>query len=109
MAGYSKDEGKCSNWEAILDKQPPRPARLRVTGQCEFPTAGYTVKLKRADPQGINPDILLLEKVVQEPKGQVAQVVTTVDVRYDEDPAQRDYTHVDIQPVGRVIEVQVVH
>ena len=41
------------------------------------PTTGWTVKLERAEPQGINPQILLLKLVEQVPTGLAGDVVTT--------------------------------
>jgi hypothetical protein len=35
-----------------------------VTGKCTFLTDGYAVRLERAEPQGINPAILLLNRIV---------------------------------------------
>jgi hypothetical protein len=51
---------------------------------CQFPTAGFTVELRRHVPQGFNPRDLLLDKVVTAPSEAVAQVITDVDVRYSE-------------------------
>src|SRR5215210_3256881 len=58
--------GVCHGWEAWHDHQPPGPAVLYVSGECEFPTAGYEVELRRRAPQGINPKDLLLERLVRE-------------------------------------------
>lgn len=48
-------------WHAVHDFMPPRVPRLHVTGRCTMPTPGYTLTLTRAEPQGTDPDILLLE------------------------------------------------
>jgi hypothetical protein len=77
-------KGTCSGWKAWHDNQPPGPATLHVTGECTFPTTGYSVELKPHHPQGINPSIYLMDKIVQEPTGNVAQVVTVVKVHYRE-------------------------
>jgi hypothetical protein len=98
--------GKCGDWYAILDKMPPAPDRLIVTGTCTFPTAGWKVELRPRVPQGINPEVLLLERIVTPPTGFAAQVITQVPVRYEQD-ATIDYTQVDID--GEVVDVQVVH
>ena len=79
------------DWNACIDRMPPRQPTLHVMGTCEFPTAGYSVELRPKDPQGINPADLLLELHVTEPTGPAAQVVTAVDVRYvQEDPPDYD-------------------
>jgi hypothetical protein len=78
----SKELGTCRDWSAWHDHQP---SVLHVRGECEFPTAGYSVELRRREPQGINPKDLVLNRMVQEPSGPVAQVVTVVEARYREE------------------------
>lgn len=74
----------CRDWQAIHDLMPGHPAKLTVTGTCTFPTPGYKVELRPSVPQGINPLDLLLDKIVTPPTGIVPQVVTDVEVRYEE-------------------------
>lgn len=100
--------GKCHDWSAWHDHQPPGPTTLNVHAECEFPTAGYTVELKRQEPQGINPKDLLLIKVVHEPTGPVADVITTVEARYHEE-TDFEYDTVTILPDGLSIPVEEVH
>jgi hypothetical protein len=94
-------QGRCGEWAAWLDRQPPGPPTLHVAGTCEFPSAGYTVELRRHEPQGINPRDLLLEKVIHAPTGVSAPVLTTVavPVRYREETSIR-YETVTIFPDG---------
>jgi hypothetical protein len=99
--------GNCGGWEAWHDREPPGPAVLHVQGQCRFPTTGYSVELKRREPQGINPRDLLLERVVHEPTGPVTQVLTTVDVAYQEE-TEGPYDTVTIVTDGVTIPVQEV-
>jgi hypothetical protein len=96
--------GNCT-WQAQLDRQPPGPAILRVRGSCEFPTSGYKVTLRRHAPQGFNPRILLLDKVVTPPTGPVAQVVTRVEVRYEE-TTTAGFDAVTILPDGDTVRVE---
>jgi hypothetical protein len=49
--------------------------------QASLSGAGYMVELHRREPQGFNSTDLLLEKVIQEPSGPSAEVVTDVAVR----------------------------
>ena len=98
----------CHDWSAVHDFMPPGPARLRVHGICEMPTPGYDVTLIRAEPQGINPAVLLLNKIVVPPEGIVIEVITPTSVRYEEETDSR-YTTVHILPDGVTIEVQDVH
>ena len=100
--------GKCTGWEAIEDQMPPGPATLRVTGRCTFPAHGYKVKLKKAVPQGINPTILLLEKIVTRPTKPGIQTPEVVQVRYQQRVRPGQYTRVTILPDGKTIKVQIV-
>ena len=107
---YGSDESKnnCSNWYASHDHMPPGPKMLYVTGDCEFPTTGYSVELKPAVPQGINPAIYILEKIVHEPSGPTNPVITTVEVRYEEQ-TDTEYEQIYIVPDGVTIEVEHTH
>jgi hypothetical protein len=84
---------------------PPGPKTLYVTGKCEFPTAGYSVELRPADPQGINPKIYILEKIVHEPSGPAADVLTVVEVRYEEQ-TDTEYDQVQIRPDDVLIDIE---
>lgn len=97
----------CSNWSAWHGSRLPAPPVLTVAGECEFPTAGYSVELRRYEPQGINPRDLLLDLVVHEPTGPVAQVITTVEARYEEE-TDFEYESVTILPDGPSIPVEKV-
>lgn len=80
---------------------------MHVRGECEFPSAGYSVELRRKEPQGINPKDLLLERVVHEPSGPVAQAITVVEARYREE-TDFEFDTVTILPDGPSIPVQEV-
>jgi len=98
---------ECGKWTAFHDHQPPGPATLRVTGVCVAPTPGYRIRLVAAVPQGFNPKILLLQKIVTPPKGIRPQVRTKVEVRYTK-RTSFEYTHVTILPDGKTIKVKDV-
>lgn len=104
-SGGGGSQGDCSDWYASHDHMPPGPKTLYVTGKCKFPTEGYTVELRPANPQGINPRIYILEKIVHAPTGSVAQVETVVDVRYEEQ-TDTEYDQVQIEPGGVLIDVE---
>ena len=87
---------------------PPGPSKLHVSGKCRFPTHGYKVKLKKAVPQGINPTILLLEKVVTAPSGPVIQVPEVVEVKYKQRVKRGQYKQVTILPEGKTVRVKIV-
>lgn len=103
----NKTEGKCTDWKAWHNNQPPGPATLYVTGKCTFPTTGYNVELKPHVPQGINPTIYILDKVVHSPSGPAADVVTSVEVRYTE-PTTKHYSEVNIVPDNVHVKVEEV-
>ena len=99
--------GKCSGWKAVSNRQPPGPATLRVTGKCTFPRLGYKVKLVKAVPQGINPAILLLRKVVTPPSGPSPTIPQTIPVVYVQ-KGGTNYTHVTILPEVVTVKIQIV-
>ena len=97
--------GTCHDWTAVHGHEPPQPSVLQVRGSCTFDTAGYSVELRRHEPQGINPKDLLLDRIVHPPTGLVAQVVTDVEVTYSEE-TEFDYQIVTILPDGPSISIQ---
>jgi hypothetical protein len=105
MAGETKSN--CKDWSAIHNFMPPHPGRLIVRGKCTFPTPGYKVSFKHHHPQGINPEILLLDKTVVSPTGIEPQHVVTIDVEYEEQTTHH-YKEVEILPDGAHIKVQEV-
>ena len=100
-------EGKCSDWKAWHDRQPGHPATLHVTGKCVFKKGGYSVKLRPAVPQGINPQIYILDRIVHVPTSPTTQVITEVRVHYTEQTS-RVYTDVEIHPDGARVPVKEV-
>jgi hypothetical protein len=82
---------------------------LRVTGDVTEPTTGWTVSLERAVPQGINPKILLLKLIEVKPSGAAGNVVTTHHVKYDENPAQVEYTDATIEGAFSIKVHHVAH
>ena len=79
------------------------PATLRE------PTTGWTVRLERAVPQGISPKDLLLKLIEVKPTGAAGDIVTTHHVRYDEEPAEVEYTEVTIEGAFSITVHHVVH
>lgn len=66
------------------------------------------MELKPAVPQGINPSIYLLKKVVTPPRGPVNDVVTEVPVHFGK-KMSRTVSHVQILPDGVVVPVETVY
>jgi hypothetical protein len=104
---YSSDQG---TFEAWLDKQPGANNTLHVTGKITVPTGGYKVSLVEANPQGINPKILILNVVKVKPTGPAPDVISHVEVKFDK-PNSPDYTDVTIRNDGDefTIPVKIVH
>jgi len=98
--------GKCGAWTAVLTWQYTAGV-LTVTGKCVFPTHGYKVKLIEASPQGINPLILLLKKVVTPPTGPVIQTPQTVKASFTK-KTKTKYKAVTILPDGTTVKVKLV-
>lgn len=76
--------GSKDDWKAILNMQPPGPARLYVTGTADCTTTGYhDVRLEKVVPQGTNPRELLLELKWKAPSGSEGHIITPHEVRFE--------------------------
>ena len=69
---------------------------LHVIGWTICNTSGWTVELRRAEPQSINPTILILDLVGTPPSGQALQMRTPEPVRHSEEATQ-PYKQVQIR------------
>lgn len=97
-----------SDWYAWLNQMPPGPASFHVTGVVQLPTPGFDAKLLRAEPQGINPNELILDLKVTPRPGTWPQVITPVSVRYDQSPAGAAYQGVLVrEPDGDTVHIDV--
>jgi len=94
---------QAQEWTATLHSH-----KLKVHGKLTFPTPGYKVHLKKQEPQGINPVILLLDKTVVPPTGKEPDHVVTVSVHFEEHTTVH-YTEVQILPDGPTIKVTHAH
>jgi hypothetical protein len=84
---------------------------LHVKGKVTVPTTGFKAELVEAEPQGINPSILLLELKLTKPSGPAGEVVTTLEVTYSKRHAKQ-YKLVQIEEQGHASEtvpVKEVH
>jgi hypothetical protein len=96
------------DWYSWLNKMPPGPASFHVSGVVYLPTPGYDVRLVPAVPQGTNPAELILDLEVTPRTGFWPQVVTPVNVRYDQRPAGVDYKGVLVrEPDGDAVHFDV--
>lgn len=107
VKAVGSSQGSCTGWDAVQDAYALTPQTLLVRGRCTFPTHGYQVTLKEADPQGIVPESLLLVKIVIPPTGIVIQTPETIEVQYRR-RARIKYTDVTILPEGTTIKVRYV-
>ncbi len=89
------------NWTAYENRQPPMDASavpFYVIGQVETNNGAKRPILKRAVPQGFNPQILILILTIEDAGG-----VGTTDVNY------RDARFDDKVTLGQYSEVQVIY
>ena len=96
-----------STFKAVMDRQPGTEPRLHVTGDVEVPTTGWTLALKRASPQGINPRVLILDLTAKPPHGAAGDVVLKPEVNYTEQPPKADYDEVTIRFGREVFSLKV--
>ena len=88
-----------NTFKAWIDRMPGPSAhpRLIVIGDVQVPTTGWHAWLTRHEPQGINPNILILDVNAQKPSGEAGQMVTTIPLRYEEHPPHHNYTQVTVR------------
>ncbi len=97
------EDRKTKNWYAWFNKMPPKPGDLHVIGEMEVPNSGVYAVLTKRQPQGINPQILLLDLLLIQKPGIWPQVTTSVQARYDEVAVGGDYKEVNVLCSGDVI------
>ena len=98
---------QASKWTAVHNYQPTDPPHLTVRGVVTFPKPGFRLKLTPAVPQGINPQILLLNLSIMLPVEPLPGGPTDVEVSYVEQTAY-PYTDVQINPLGEDVKVENV-
>ncbi len=87
---------KTKDWYAWNNLMPPGPFTFHVKGLVEVPNPGVVAQLIYKEPQGINPDILLLDLVLIQRPGVWPRVLTWVEARYDKVGVDLKYTNVNI-------------
>ncbi|HWC25290.1 MAG TPA: hypothetical protein VG474_01790 [Solirubrobacteraceae bacterium] len=101
--GSSQDEplpGDCKDWRALQG-----PGVIVVDGWCTFPTGGWEMELRKAEPQGVNPEDLILERVVKAPDTYQPPVRRGMEIHWEEQ-TDAEYKTVTIRPDGLTIEVR---
>lgn len=99
-------------WSAWLDRMPPGPATLHVQGEVVAPTPGYVAKLAPKEPQGINPNDLILALTLEEKGGIWTQVLTPVSASYVVDDPKIAYDTVTVlfpDGTSRTLNVETTH
>jgi hypothetical protein len=101
-----------SNWKAVEDRQPPG-VTLRVTGTVTTSNSNQVPHLTKANPQGINPAILLLDLSITTSGNPGGAVMGKQDVEYREEIKAGQYTSVDVRydgkGIARIDQIEVVH
>ncbi len=98
-----------ADWAAWINAMPgPGQGEEKpfyVTGRVQLPTPGYSVALRPTTPQGFNPQILMLDLVIEPPAPDqmLAQVLTWYDVRYEAAVGADPYMQVSILHGGEII------
>jgi hypothetical protein len=77
------DPIKCDRWHAWVNRLPPAPDELHVIGMIDVPNPGVDVSLVERVPQGVNPDDLLVELILEQKPGIWPQRVVTKQVAYE--------------------------
>lgn len=85
-------------FKAWINRMPGPGAQptLHVIGWTICNTSGWTVELRRAEPQGINPTILILDLIGTPPRGPALQMRTPEPASYSEE-AKQPFKQVEIR------------
>lgn len=86
------------DWYAWINSMPPKPDDFHVIGKVRVGNPGILAYLCMKEPQGFNPNILLLDlHLIQQP-GNWPQVVSWAMARHDEalPPGGPQYTDVEV-------------
>lgn len=102
--GQTSTEGTClpcadletRGWYAWINLMPPGPEAFYVTGEVYVPNPGVELLLVPRTPQGINPEVLLLDLYVHQQPGVWPQVFVCKPARYERVPAGTRYTRVNV-------------
>lgn len=86
------------DWYAWIDLMPPKPDHFHVIGEVFAGNPGLQAELCPKEPQGINPDVLLLDLHLVQRPGDWPQMMTWKQARYDKilGPRSPRYKEVEI-------------
>lgn len=96
---------QCKDWQAWLDKMPPKPDELHVTGDVMVSNPGVRPTLTMRNPQGSNPEALILDLYLIQQPGKWTQEKVCAQVNFNRvmPPGASDYTSVEIYSDGEQI------
>ncbi|MDP8967646.1 MAG: hypothetical protein M3N04_03515 [Actinomycetota bacterium] len=98
-SGQEALPGKCRDWKALLG-----PGVVVVDVWATFPSAGWSMELRKAEDQGDDPEELILERVVTFPEGYQPPVTRGIEVHWEEQ-TDAEYKRVTIVPDGLTLDV----
>jgi len=115
-----KAEGKClpcdniqsRDWYSWLNLMPPPPDEFHVVGEIYVPNPGVDPLLAPRHPQGINPEILLLDLHLRQQPGNWPQTLVWRSARYDKVGPRTKYARVQVfcdEKVVADMKVEEVH
>ena len=96
---------QCSDWQAWLNKMPPKPDELHVVGDVMVSNPGVQPTLTMRNLQGFNPSVLMLDLHLVQKPGMWPQVITCASARFDRvmPPNAPSYQSVEIYSEGERI------
>ncbi|MCG8689741.1 MAG: hypothetical protein MI806_00885 [Minwuiales bacterium] len=85
-------------WYAWINLMPPKPDDFHVVGEVLVSNPGIQAILCPKNPQGINPEVLLLDLHLVQQQGPWPEVEAWVQARFDKimGPASPRYSKVEI-------------
>lgn len=92
-------------WKAWIDTMPPNRSVLHVEGSCTCQDGGHHLRLVQANPQGINPDPLILQ-IEDKPDTVLPHHVQQYALQYTE--AGANYRQVTILPCEITVDVSTI-
>ena len=109
-AGNKGNQGfiGAADWQAVVNRQPPGPAKLIVTGKVQVASAGDTPELtfeslNKSNPPGVN-----LRLTIKRSKDPSAQVITTKEVRFESKEHPNAGKVTITYPDGKTFEIKEI-
>ncbi len=97
------------DWYSWINLMPPPPDEFHIVGEVYVSNPGVDPLLTPKQPQGINPDILLMDLYLCQKPGIWPQVFVWKPVRYDKVLQGTKYTQVQVFCGETIIADILVH